>query len=103
MRQVDDIELELRESAKTRNYQRKGLAKMFGNGRARSGIIVLPCGAGKTYVGITACCTMKKAALVLCSSSLACEQWKGQFKDFSNVSDTRLMLFTVRTKDKYTV
>ena len=27
------------------------MAKMFGNGRARSGIIVLPCGAGKTLVG----------------------------------------------------
>jgi DNA excision repair protein ERCC-3 len=28
-------------------YQEKSLSKMFGNGRARSGIIVLPCGAGK--------------------------------------------------------
>ena len=27
------------------------MSKMFGNGRARSGIIVLPCGAGKTLVG----------------------------------------------------
>ena len=26
-------------------YQEKSLSKMFGNGRARSGIIVLPCGA----------------------------------------------------------
>jgi superfamily II DNA or RNA helicase len=28
------------------------MSKMFGNGRARSGIIVLPCGAGKSLVGM---------------------------------------------------
>ena len=33
-----------------RPYQEKSLSKMFGNGRARSGIIVLPCGAGKSLV-----------------------------------------------------
>jgi|SRR5882762_6851069 hypothetical protein len=39
--------------------------------RARSGIIVLPCGAGKTLVGITAACTIKKSCLILCTSSWA--------------------------------
>ena len=37
--------------AQHRPYQDKSLSKMFGNGRARSGIIVLPCGAGKSLVG----------------------------------------------------
>ena len=41
---------------------------MFGNGRARSGVIVLPCGAGKTLVGVTAACTVRKKCLVLCTS-----------------------------------
>lgn len=31
--------------------QARSMSKMFGNGRARSGIIVLPCGAGKSLVG----------------------------------------------------
>jgi len=34
-----------------RPFQQKSMSKMFGNGRARSGIIVLPCGAGKSLVG----------------------------------------------------
>ena len=38
---------------------------MFGNGRAKSGIIVLPCGAGKTSGSITAACTIKKKCIVL--------------------------------------
>ena len=37
-----------------RYYQEKALSIMFSNNRARSGIIVLPCGAGKTLIGIMA-------------------------------------------------
>ena len=46
---------------------------MFGNGRARSGVIVLPCGAGKTLVGVTACTTVRKRCIVLCTSGVAVE------------------------------
>lgn len=61
---------------------------MFGNGRARSGIIVLPCGAGKTLVGVTAACTVKKRCLVLCTSGVAVEQWRSQVrKQVSNLKD----------------
>ena len=36
--------IDLKPSAVLRPYQEKSLRKMFGNGRARSGVIVLPCG-----------------------------------------------------------
>jgi DNA excision repair protein ERCC-3 len=58
---------------------------MFSNGRARSGVIVLPCGAGKTLVGITAASTIKKATIVLCTSGVAVEQWRSQFLMWANV------------------
>ena len=64
-----NLEIDLKPSTVIRPYQETSLSKMFGNGRARSGIIVLPCGAGKTLVGITAACTIKKSCLVLCTSS----------------------------------
>ena len=51
---------------------------MFGNLRARSGVIVLPCGAGKSLVGVTACCTVRKRCIVLCNSAVSVEQWKEQ-------------------------
>lgn len=54
------ISLDLKPIAKIRPYQDKSLEKIFGNGRARSGVIVLPCGAGKSFVGVTAACTLKK-------------------------------------------
>ena len=39
-----DINMDLKPTAVLRPYQEKSLRKMFGNGRARSGVIVLPCG-----------------------------------------------------------
>lgn len=35
-------------------------------------------GAGKTLVGVTAACTIKKRCLVLCTSGVAVEQWRSQ-------------------------
>ncbi|KAG1240088.1 hypothetical protein G6F68_018004 [Rhizopus microsporus] len=40
-----NLEIDLKPTTTIRPYQEKSLSKMFGNGRARSGIIVLPCGA----------------------------------------------------------
>ena len=46
-----DLEIDLKPSTQIRPYQEKSLSKMFGNGRARSGIIVLPCGRGRLWWG----------------------------------------------------
>ena len=37
-------------------------------------------GAGKTLVGVTAACTVKKRCLVLCTSGVAVEQWRSQVR-----------------------
>lgn len=108
-----DINIDLKPMAVLRPYQEKSLRKMFGNGRARynlylfvnkylisistkyafffrSGVIVLPCGAGKSLVGVTACCTIRKRALVLCNSGVSVEQWKQQFKMWSTADDSMI-------------
>jgi DNA excision repair protein ERCC-3 len=73
---------------------------MFGHGRARSGIIVLPCGAGKTLVGITATCTVKKSTMVLCTSAVAVEQWRHQFALWTNIDVNKYVSrFTSDTKE----
>lgn len=73
--------IDLKPSTMLRPYQEKSLQKMFGNGRARSGVIVLPCGAGKTLTGVTAACTVRKRCLVLCTSGVAVEQWRSQVRE----------------------
>ena len=82
-----DINIDLKPMAILRPYQERSLRKMFGNGRARSGIIVLPCGAGKSLVGVTSVCTVRKKAIVLCNSGVSVEQWKQQFKMWSTADD----------------
>ena len=72
---------------------------MFGNGRARSGIIVLPCGAGKTLTGVTAAQTIKKSVVVLCTNAVSVLQWKYQFKLWTNIPDDHISVFTSDIKD----
>ncbi|XP_076799627.1 general transcription and DNA repair factor IIH helicase/translocase subunit XPB-like [Clavelina lepadiformis] len=95
-----DLKIDLKPTTVLRPYQEKSLRKMFGNGRARSGVIVLPCGAGKTLVGVTAACTVRKRCMVLCTSGVAVEQWRSQFKMWSTADDSMICRFTSDAKDR---
>ncbi|OAF67280.1 hypothetical protein A3Q56_04964 [Intoshia linei] len=95
-----DLNVQLKSNTYLRPYQECCLRKLFSNNRARSGIIVLPCGAGKTLVGVTAACTLRKSCLVLCTSSVAVEQWRSQFKIWSTADDSSIIRFTSGSGDK---
>lgn len=60
---------------------------------------MLPCGAGKTLVGITAACTVKKSILVLCTSSVSVEQWRAQFRQWTNIKEDQISRFTSDCKE----
>lgn len=96
-----DLEIDLKPSTQIRPYQEKSLSKMFGNGRARSGIIVLPCGAGKTLVGITAACTIRKSVIVLCTSSVSVMQWRQQFLQWCTIQPENVAVFTSENKQMF--
>ena len=101
----DDInpnvpQMDLKPHTRIRRYQERSLAKMFGNGRARSGIIVLPCGAGKTLTGVTAAQTIKKSVVCLCTNAVSVLQWKYQFQLWTNIPDDHIAIFTSDRKDK---
>lgn len=95
------LDIDLKPQTQIRPYQEKALSKMFGNGRGKSGIIVLPCGAGKTLVGITAACHIKKSIVVLCTSAMSVYQWANEFKKWSNVQDDDIAVFSASEKKKY--
>jgi DNA excision repair protein ERCC-3 len=94
-----NIPMDLKPHTRIRRYQERSLAKMFGNGRARSGIIVLPCGAGKTLTAVTAAQTIKKSTICLCTNAVSVLQFKFQFKLWTNIPDDRIALFTSDRKD----
>ncbi|GJV39214.1 DNA repair helicase XPB1 [Tanacetum coccineum] len=93
-----NVEMELKPQAQPWPYQEKCLGRMFGNGRARSGIIVLPCGAGKSLVGVCAACLIKKSCLCLVTNAVSVDQWAYQFKLWSNIRDERICKFTSDSK-----
>lgn len=96
-----NLEIDLQPSTQIRPYQEKSLSKMFGNGRAKSGIIVLPCGAGKTLVGITAACTIKKGVIVLATSNMSVVQWRNEFIKWSNINPDDVAIFSSDHKETF--
>ncbi|KAG5563298.1 hypothetical protein RHGRI_005893 [Rhododendron griersonianum] len=94
-----DLDMELKPQAQPRPYQEKSLSKMFGNGRARSGIIVLPCGAGKSLVGVSAASRIKKSCLCLATNAVSVDQWAFQFKLWSTIRDEQICRFTSDNKE----
>ncbi|CBI34367.3 unnamed protein product, partial [Vitis vinifera] len=96
-----DLDMELKPQAQPRPYQEKSLSKMFGNGRARSGIIVLPCGAGKSLVGVSAACRIRKSCLCLATNAVSVDQWAFQFKLWSTIRDEQICRFTSDSKERF--
>eukprot|EP00624_Nannochloropsis_granulata_P003767 evm.model.NODE_28964_length_18506_cov_39.257484.2 len=92
------LQIMLKSTTKVRTYQQKSLRMMFGNGRARSGIIVLPCGAGKTLTGVTAASTIQKGVIILCNTNVSAVQWKAQFRQFAAIDEKYLVKFTSKEK-----
>ncbi|GFP91895.1 DNA repair helicase xpb1 [Phtheirospermum japonicum] len=96
-----DLDMELKPQAQPRPYQEKSLSKMFGNGRARSGIIVLPCGAGKSLVGVSAASRIKKSCLCLATNAVSVDQWAFQFKLWSTIKEEQICRFTSDSKERF--
>lgn len=91
----------LKAAADLRPYQKDGLDHMFvKEDQTKSGIIVLPCGAGKTLLGVAAAARIKKSCLVLCTSSISVDEWKNQFMQWTNLKDDQVMTFTSNSKTK---
>jgi len=100
------LEVELRQIARSgapfqvRDYQRGAVDAFHAGGDARggSGVIVLPCGAGKTIVGLTALAALKKHTLVLTTSTTAVEQWRREILDKTDLADEMVATYTGDSK-----
>jgi DNA excision repair protein ERCC-3 len=56
-----------------RDYQRRAVSAFWAGG---SGVVVLPCGAGKTLVGAAAMAEAQATTLILVTNTVAGRQWK---------------------------
>ncbi|HZU96768.1 MAG TPA: DNA repair helicase XPB [Planctomycetota bacterium] len=67
--------LDIRMKVPLRPYQQEALDAFFGSDEAGSGVLVLPCGAGKTVIGLAAIARVGCEALVVTSNTQAARQW----------------------------
>jgi DNA excision repair protein ERCC-3 len=83
-----------------RDYQRRAADIFYAGGDAHggSGVIVLPCGAGKTIVGLAAMALVERATLVLTTSITAVKQWHRELLDRTNLGENQVAEYTGETK-----
>ena len=76
IRPVDDQE----NGVAFRDYQTDSVNAFYKGGgpEGGSGVVVLPCGAGKTVIGIGVMATIKSETLILVTNTIALRQWKDE-------------------------
>jgi DNA excision repair protein ERCC-3 len=85
---------------RVRDYQKMAVEAFHAGGDVRggSGVIVLPCGAGKTIVGLAAMALLKKSTLVLTTSTTAVEQWRREILDKTSLDESQIATYTGESK-----
>jgi DNA excision repair protein ERCC-3 len=85
---------------RVRDYQRMAVDAFHAGGDVRggSGVIVLPCGAGKTIVGIAALAALGRHTLVLTTSTTAVEQWRRELLDKTDINESLVSTYTGESK-----
>ena len=94
LRDGDPLEISLRESCASgaplviRDYQKEAAAALVGDHGPGTGFgtIVLPCGAGKTVVGMAVMSLLKTNTLILTTNVAAVHQWIGELLDKTGLS-----------------
>jgi len=89
------LEVQLRERTadnklfKLRQYQADAAEQLFREDSVTggSGVIVMPCGAGKTIVGIAALARLGQATLILTSNATSVKQWKDELLNKTTLAD----------------
>ncbi len=84
-----------------RAYQDEAVAAFYAGGSTRggSGVVVLPCGAGKTIVGLGCMASFEASTLVLTTSITAARQWIEEILDKTNLPADRVGEYSGHTKD----
>ncbi|TLS49938.1 DEAD/DEAH box helicase [Paenibacillus antri] len=72
-----------------RDYQEEAVEAFYRGGAAAggSGVLVLPCGAGKTVIGIGAMAKLGRATLILTTNSTSVKQWRQELLDKTTLTE----------------
>ncbi|MCB9672965.1 MAG: helicase-associated domain-containing protein [Alphaproteobacteria bacterium] len=104
----DPLPMRLRSAMKSngkpfgaRHYQVEAVERWFDEGRPAGGhgVVVLPCGAGKTIVSMLAMATIQQHTLILCNNQTAVDQWVRELLDKTTLTEAEVGTYTGKNKD----
>jgi DNA excision repair protein ERCC-3 len=101
------LDIRLRETTGTgrpfrlRPYQLEAIAAFHAEGSVRggSGVLVLPCGAGKTIIGIGIMEKVKSHTLIIGTSITAVRQWRDELLDKTSLDESEIGEYSGESKE----
>jgi len=102
----DALELNLRETSASslpfvkRDYQLEAARAVLGDGGPGTGygVVVLPCGSGKTIVGMIIMALLKTNTLILTTNVAAAHQWMEELLDKTDLKSEEIAEYTGNSK-----
>ncbi len=84
-----------------RDYQQRAAAAFHAGGSVLggSGVVVLPCGAGKTVTGMAVMSLVGTKTLILTTNTVAVRQWRDELLDKTELTEDEVGEYTGDTKD----
>lgn len=84
-----------------RNYQEQSAAAFHLGGRVEggSGVIVLPCGAGKTVVGLAVMNLLQTSTLILATNIVALRQWREEILEKTTLTSDQIAEYSGERKE----
>lgn len=83
-----------------RPYQRAAVSRwhMDGQPSGGHGVIVLPCGAGKTVVALAAMAAVQQHTLIVCNNQTAVNQWVREILEKTSLTEEDVGVYTGKEK-----
>lgn len=107
LKEGDPLEINLKKvtssnkNLEIRDYQEKAVNSLLGNNQVGNGYgtIVMPCGSGKTIVGIAAMTTVKNHTLIITPNVASVHQWKAEILDKTDLSEDDIGEYSGEVKE----
>ncbi len=84
-----------------RDYQKEAVDSFIAAGSVRggAGVIVLPCGAGKTIVGMGCMAELQTSTLILTTSVTAVHQWRRELLEKTSLTSDDIGVYSASVKE----
>ena len=79
-----------------RDYQKQAIDQSLSG---ESGVVVLPCGAGKTIVGVATMSRVQTTTLILVTNSVSAKQWKDEILRRTTLTEDEVGEYSGSTKE----